>query len=87
VDVLVRPQGLALATARDGQAIVVGRTFLGAVTRVSVLISGETGVRVDVPSAEAAGVTPGAAAAVSLPAAPVLVAPRRTASDAPVPVG
>ena len=83
VDVLVRPEGLALAAAAGGNGIVTARTFRGAVTRVSVLISGETEVRVDVPSAEAAAMTPGAAVQVSLPAAPVLVAPRRATSDTP----
>jgi putative spermidine/putrescine transport system ATP-binding protein len=83
VDVLVRPEGLALAADRAGNGIVTARTFLGAVTRVSVLISGETEVRVDVPSAEAAAMPPGAAVQVSLPAGPVLVAPRRATGDAP----
>ena len=79
VDVLVRPEGLSLAAAAGGNGIVAARTFLGAVTRVSVLLSGETEVRVDVPSGEAAVMGPGAAVQVTLPAAPVLVAPRRPA--------
>jgi hypothetical protein len=52
-----------------------------------VLISGETEVRVDVPSAEAAAMAPGASVQVSLPDVPVLVAPRRATGDAPVLVG
>jgi putative spermidine/putrescine transport system ATP-binding protein len=84
VDVLVRPEGLSVTAAGDGNAIVTARTFRGAVTRVSVLISGQAEARIDVPSAEAAAMTPGAAVQVTLPSAPVLVAPRRTAGDAPV---
>jgi putative spermidine/putrescine transport system ATP-binding protein len=86
VDVLVRPEGLALSASGSGNGIVTTRTFLGAVTRVSVLISGDTQVRVDVPSGEAAAMAPGSAVQVSLPAAPVLVAPRRAAGEAPAPV-
>jgi putative spermidine/putrescine transport system ATP-binding protein len=84
VDVLVRPEGLSVTAAGDGNGIVTARTFRGAVTRVSVLISGETEVRIDVPTAGTAAMTPGAAVQVTLPPAPVLVAPRRTAGDAPV---
>jgi len=87
VDVLVRPEGLAVAAADGGNGIVTGRTFLGAVTRVSVLLSGDTEVRVDVSSTEAAAMAPGSAVRVTLPsAAPVLVAGRHTADEAPAPV-
>ncbi len=87
VDVMVRPEGLAVAAAGDGNGIITGRTFLGAVTRVSVLLSGDTEVRVDLASAAAAAMPPGSAVRVTLPAAaPVLVAARRTAREAPAPV-
>jgi putative spermidine/putrescine transport system ATP-binding protein len=76
VDVLVRPEGLTVAPAEGGNGIVTGRTFLGATTRVAVLLSGDTEVRVDVASAAAAAMTPGSAVQVGLPAAAVLVAPR-----------
>jgi putative spermidine/putrescine transport system ATP-binding protein len=76
VDVLVRPEGLAIAAADDGNGIVTSRTFLGAITRVGVLLSGDTEVQVDVASAATAAMTPGTAVRVTLPAAPVLVAPR-----------
>ena len=46
-------------------------------TRVGVQLSGDVAVQVDRPSAEAAGLAPGASVAVSLPAQPVLVAARR----------
>jgi putative spermidine/putrescine transport system ATP-binding protein len=87
VDVLVRPEGLAVAAAGDGNGIVAGRAFLGAVTRVSVLLSGDTEVRVDLPSTDAAAMAPGSAVRVTLlPAAQVLVAARRAAAGTPAPV-
>jgi putative spermidine/putrescine transport system ATP-binding protein len=76
VDALVRPENLAVAAAEAGNGIVTGRTFLGAVTRVAVRLSGETEVAVDVSSAAPAAMAPGTAVQVSLPAAPVLVATR-----------
>jgi len=76
VDVLVRPEGLTVAPASGGNGIVGGRTFLGAVTRLAVLLSGDTEVRVDVPSAAALAMAPGTSVQVALPPAPVLVAPR-----------
>jgi putative spermidine/putrescine transport system ATP-binding protein len=76
VDALVRPESLTVAAAEGGDGIVTGRTFLGAVTRVAVRLSGDTEVAVDVSSAAAAAMAPGTAVQVSLPAAPVLVAPR-----------
>jgi putative spermidine/putrescine transport system ATP-binding protein len=76
VDALVRPENLTVAAAEGGNGIVAGRTFLGAVTRVAVRLSGDTEVAVDVSSAAAAAMAPGTAVQVSLPAAPVLVAAR-----------
>ena len=76
VDALVRPENLTVAVAEGGDGIVTGRTFLGAVTRVAVRLSGDTEVAVDVSSAAAAAMAPGTAVQVSLPAGPVLVAPR-----------
>jgi putative spermidine/putrescine transport system ATP-binding protein len=76
VDALVRPENLTIATAEAGNGIVTGRTFLGAVTRVAVRLSGDTEVAVDVSSAAAAAMAPGTAVQVGLPADPVLLAPR-----------
>jgi len=76
VDVLVRPEGLTVTAAEGGNGIVSGRTFLGAVTRLAVLLSGDTEVRVDVPSTVALAMQPGTAVQVALPPTPVLVAPR-----------
>src|SRR6266481_6251081 len=77
VDVLIRPEGLIMEVVENGNGIVTTRTFLGSVTRVGVQLSGDVAVQVDRPSAEAAALAPGASVAVSLPAQPVLVAPRR----------
>ena len=78
VDVLVRPEGLTLEVAENGNGIVTTRTFLGSVTRVGVQLSGDTAVQVDRPSAESAALAPGASVSVSLPAQqPVHVAPRQ----------
>ena len=77
VDVLVRPEGLTMEVAENGNGIVTTRTFLGSVTRVGVQLSGDAAVQVDRPSAESAALAPGASVSVSLPAQPVLVAPRQ----------
>ena len=77
VDMLVRPEGLAMAVIENGNGIVTTRTFLGSVTRVAVLLSGEVTVQIDKPSTEAAALAPGTSVSVTLPPEPVLVAPRR----------
>jgi putative spermidine/putrescine transport system ATP-binding protein len=76
VDALVRPENLNVAVADGGNGIVSGRTFLGAVSRVAVLLSGDTEVSVDIPSTAALAMAPGTAVQVSLPGTPVLIAPR-----------
>src|ERR1700677_1906083 len=77
VDVLVRPEGLEIAVQSGGNGIVAHKTFLGSVTRVSVLLSGDVTVKVDQPSTVAAAMSPGTSVQVSLPGMPVLVAERR----------
>ena len=77
-DALVRPENLTVAAAEDGNGIVTARTFLGAVTRVAVRLSGDTELAVDVSSAVALEMTPGTAVQVGLPAASVLVAARES---------
>ncbi|HEY7277329.1 MAG TPA: ABC transporter ATP-binding protein [Trebonia sp.] len=76
VDALVRPENLTGAAAEGGNGIVTNRTFLGAVTRVAVRLSGDVEVSVDVSSGAALEMSPGTAVRVGLPAAPVLVAAR-----------
>jgi putative spermidine/putrescine transport system ATP-binding protein len=73
VTVLVRPENLTVATAEGGNGIVFLRTFLGATSRITVLLSGDLQVLVDVPSTHAAAMTPGASVAVGVPSDPVLV--------------
>jgi len=77
VDVLVRPEGLTMQVGQNGNGIVTTRNFLGSVTRVGVLLDGDVAVQVDKPSSEAAALAPGTSVSVSLPAQPVLLAPRR----------
>jgi putative spermidine/putrescine transport system ATP-binding protein len=77
VDVLVRPEGLTMEVAENGNGIVTTKTFLGSLTRVSVLLSGDVTVQIDKPSTEAAALAPGMSVSVTLPPEPVLVAPRR----------
>ncbi|HEX4093666.1 MAG TPA: ABC transporter ATP-binding protein [Trebonia sp.] len=72
---LVRPENLTVAPAEGGNGIVFLRTFLGATSRLTVLLSGDLQVLVDVPSIHAAAMTPGASVQVGLPSDPVLVVP------------
>jgi putative spermidine/putrescine transport system ATP-binding protein len=76
VDVLVRPEGLRIAAVASGNGSVSHRTFLGSVTRVSVLLSGDVTVQVDLPSATAAPLAPGASVQVSLDGSSVQVTER-----------
>jgi putative spermidine/putrescine transport system ATP-binding protein len=76
VDVLVRPEGLNMEVAEHGNGIVTTKTFLGSLTRVSVLLSSDVTVQIDKPSAEAAELAAGTSVSVTLPAEPVLIAPR-----------
>jgi putative spermidine/putrescine transport system ATP-binding protein len=78
VDALIRPENLTIEATEGGNGIVTHRTFLGAVSRVAVRLSGDTEVAVDVSSAVALGMTPGTAVQVSLPGTAVLVAARES---------
>jgi putative spermidine/putrescine transport system ATP-binding protein len=68
--------GLRMRKLSAGNGIVTARTFLGSVTRIGVLLSGDVTVQIDGSSSQAAALTPGTSVAVSLPTDPVLVAPR-----------
>jgi putative spermidine/putrescine transport system ATP-binding protein len=76
VDALVRPENLTVTPSQTGDGIVTHRTFLGAVTRLTVRLSGDTEVVVDIATTSAADMTPGTAVQVGLPPAPVLIAAR-----------
>ena len=73
VTALVRPEGLSLAAAPAGAGIVTGKTFLGSVTRVQVILSGEVSVRVDVASTTAGALSLGDPVDVSVMADSVLI--------------
>ena len=76
VDVLVRPEGLTVEAVAGGNGIVTDRTFLGSLTRLSVLLSGDIAVKVDKASTLAVDLVPGSSVQVGIPGgAPVLVAP------------
>jgi putative spermidine/putrescine transport system ATP-binding protein len=78
LDVLVRPEAVRVAADPRGTATVVGASFLGAVTRLTVRLAEGAEVKADLPTEDAAGLPVGSPAAVTLPDRPVLV-DRRTA--------
>src|SRR5260370_33359472 len=76
VDLLVRPEELRIAAVPGGNGIVTDRTFLGSMTRVSVRLSGDVTVKVDLLSTEAAAMPPGTSVEIRLAGAPGRVAQR-----------
>jgi putative spermidine/putrescine transport system ATP-binding protein len=87
VDVLIRPEGLALEPSPHGAGIVTHKTFLGSVTRVSVLLDGDTAVKVDQPSDVASRLTTGSAVDIVLVEDEVMVAdPLVAPAEASLPV-
>jgi putative spermidine/putrescine transport system ATP-binding protein len=72
---LVRPEALLVSADTAGGGLVVTRTFSGASTRVLIALSDGTEVRVDLPSAVSAELTPGTSVAVRPAERPVLVVP------------
>jgi putative spermidine/putrescine transport system ATP-binding protein len=75
VDVLVRPEGLTIEAVPAGNGIVTDQTFLGSLTRLSVLLSGDLAVKVDKASTAAGGLTPGTSVQIGIPGTdPVLIA-------------
>jgi putative spermidine/putrescine transport system ATP-binding protein len=73
VDVLVRPEGLAVTASPSGRGIVMTTTFLGSVTRLGVLLNDDVVVYVDQPTS-VAQVPVGLAAEVTLRERDVMVA-------------
>jgi putative spermidine/putrescine transport system ATP-binding protein len=66
VDVLVRPEGLQLEAVPHGQGIVMTKTFLGSVTRVTVQVDENTTAQVDLSSDAASRIDTGAAVELGL---------------------
>ncbi len=75
IDVLVRPEGLAVTPSPQGRGTVVTATFLGSITRLGVLLDEEVMVHVDLPTTSDA-VHVGSAVDVTLTERDVMVAER-----------
>ncbi len=75
IDVLLRPEDVAIETNPDGKGFVTHRSFLGATTRLVVQV-GEIAVRVDVRSEVAADIELGNHVSLRVISRDVLVAPR-----------
>jgi len=73
VEVLVRPENVLLTAQGGGGAVVMGSTFLGAVTRLSVQLAGGRTVKVDLSTHEASALPAGTGVTVGLSERPVLV--------------
>jgi putative spermidine/putrescine transport system ATP-binding protein len=73
VTVLVRPEAVSVTADERGADLVVVRTFQGAMTRVSVRLSGGDEIRADLASPAAAGLSPGVTVTVALADSPVLI--------------
>ena len=80
VDVLVRPEGLAVTASPSGSGIVMTTTFLGSVTRLGVLLNDDVVIYVDQPNS-AAQVPVGSAAEVTVRERDVMVADRSSATQ------
>jgi putative spermidine/putrescine transport system ATP-binding protein len=79
VDVLVRPEGLKLSRVDNGAGVVTTKTFLGSLTRVSVLFATGTEIKVDLSSGEAAMLAGGDSVNVEVTDDNVLVTEARPA--------
>jgi putative spermidine/putrescine transport system ATP-binding protein len=81
VDVLVRPEGLAVTASPSGSGIVMTTTFLGSVTRLGVLLNDDVVVYVDQPNS-LSQVPVGSAAEVTVRERAVMVAERSSGGGA-----
>ena len=86
VDVLVRPEGLAVTPSPEGRGIVMTTTFLGSITRMGVLLDQDVMVYADLSNA-ATAVPAGSAVEVTLTERSVMVADRtESALSVPTPL-
>jgi len=81
VDVLVRPEGLAVTASPSGRGVVMTTTFLGSVTRLGVLLNDDVVVYVDQPNS-ATQIPVGVPAEVTLREHDVMVADRTSGGGA-----
>ncbi len=80
IDVLLRPEDVAIEVDPAGKGFVTHRTFLGSTTRLTVQV-GEIPVRVDVRTDVAADIDLGTHVRPTVVARDVLVAPRVASKD------
>jgi putative spermidine/putrescine transport system ATP-binding protein len=73
LEVLVRPEALALAPVEGGKGLITAVTFRGAQSRVDVLVSTDVSLKVDMASAEASALAVGSLVEVRLLCHEVLV--------------
>ncbi|MEU6264924.1 ABC transporter ATP-binding protein [Saccharopolyspora shandongensis] len=73
IDVLVRPEALAVSAAPESRSQVVAASFLGATTRLTVRLDSGQEALADVPTAVASTVPVGSRVRLSLPERPVLI--------------
>ncbi len=73
VDALVRPETVAVRRDANGLGLVVGRAFLGAVSRLDVALPGEVRLIATVTSIEATTLGPGVAVSAEVTAPPLFV--------------
>ena len=82
VTVLVRPESIQVTPSSDGNATVASMSFRGAICLLRIqLAAGGAPVLVQVPSAESAELTPGAAVRATMRAAPVLAIAEASGRD------
>jgi putative spermidine/putrescine transport system ATP-binding protein len=81
VDVLVRPEGLAVTPSPQGRGIVMTTTFLGSITRAGVLLDEDVMVYADL-SNSAEPIVTGSAVEVTLTERAVMVADRTSPASA-----
>ncbi|MDH2391316.1 ABC transporter ATP-binding protein [Streptomyces sp. HNM0663] len=83
VEVLIRPENVAVAAEPDGEAVVASASFLGAVTRVHAELAGVGTITADVPSRDAVDLAPGARVRIGLAERPVRVVPSASPAETP----
>ena len=76
MDVLVRPEAVAVQPDPAGSARVLTASFLGATTRVFVTLPDGTGLKADLATREAVDLLPGTPVLVRLAEQSVMVVPR-----------